>query len=75
MRFRVNVPLETRAGGLFYFAEFGIGPATHLAEYHIYPRMCIIGSERIVGITGQSLPDPFRRRAESVKTTHDHSAQ
>ena len=32
-------------------------------------------SERVVGITGQSLPDSLRRRGESLKTTHDHSAQ
>jgi hypothetical protein len=30
---------------------------------------------QLVGITGQSLPDPLRRRGASVKTTHDHSAQ
>jgi hypothetical protein len=29
----------------------------------------------VVGITGQSLPGPLRRRGESLKTTHDHSAQ
>jgi hypothetical protein len=32
-------------------------------------------SGRIVAKTGQSLPDPLRRRGESLKTTHDHSAQ
>jgi len=32
-------------------------------------------NERIVGITGQSLPDLLGWRGESTKTTHDHSGQ
>jgi hypothetical protein len=30
---------------------------------------------RVADLYGQSLPDPLRRRGESLKTMYDHSAQ